>query len=390
MTDIGQSSITVNHPLLALLGDLEPGSPGDCWARIKLHLPASTDLRARSGSFTTPWNAVSPYRQPLPDLATPENRSFKELMDSRAQEIYQSSRSLGKKLMLMWSGGIDSTGMLTALLKHIPTNEQADLITICLTPDSIMENFEFYRRYISGRLPIIHKINVDISDDFFRNTIITSGDTADHLFFFGGLAFRERFGTDIWTKPWRDNLDRLLNPQFENHSYSWKFLYSKVVENMRQSDLPDLNSVGDVFYWLQLNFMWEGTNLRPLHTPSMRKDFRTTIQPKHVHEFLDHIFYSTKDFQRWSFTNRHRQQSIPYANHTFKQELRDYIVEFDGNRSYHQFKQKIVSMSFDQINDVHWNTHLQPVYFDQNWRGYTLEDQGVKDLILQKLKEYQG
>ncbi|MEO1999490.1 MAG: hypothetical protein ABGZ17_29955, partial [Planctomycetaceae bacterium] len=61
-----------------------------------------------------------PYevRQELPDFRTPFAENFESLVNQRAIELFEFAQSTGRPLTVFWSGGIDSTLVLCALLKH--------------------------------------------------------------------------------------------------------------------------------------------------------------------------------------------------------------------------------------------------------------------------------
>ena len=112
---------------------------GQYWLVIGDYVAGLHDVRPRLGTFTNPWSAVSnTIFAPPPIRAV--NDSLNDLLDQRATELLATQR----KLAVMWSGGIDSTCVLVALLKHL---QHQDQLVVYMTDVSIAENPEFYKKF---------------------------------------------------------------------------------------------------------------------------------------------------------------------------------------------------------------------------------------------------
>ena len=387
MTNISTSTMCSLYPL-QLITDLEPNSPGWCWSKLKYHVMGLTDLRCRSGEFTTPWNATSPYRQILPDLTIPETRTLADLIDSRANEIYNNAQKLNKKIMIMWSGGIDSTTVIISLLKAIPANQHKDILSICMTSDSLIENFFFYKNFISpSKIPIVHKLSVDFSDTFLNDYILLHGDPADALFGSGSIKFRPLLEDEKYLLPYKDNM-RLIYSLGNLSPNSWNFLVDKITLNLEQTNLDQIVTIADWFWWQYINFKWEGSLWRPFHGAGLRKDHTSSISKDNTITYLENTFFNTESFQRWSYTNIHNFYPGGIVGH--KQEIKNYIFEFDRNSVYRKHKTKSASLPIDLINDVEDILWERPVYYDENWTGHTLQDPEVYSSILTQLQDYKG
>ena len=74
-------------------------------------------------------NKYSPFcvSERADEIPTPfaEKVPFADLMDVRAQEIIANK----ERIAVSWSGGVDSTGIVTAILKNLPENER-DRLTV--------------------------------------------------------------------------------------------------------------------------------------------------------------------------------------------------------------------------------------------------------------------
>ena len=79
---------------------------GKCWRGTINHIIGAHDLRARLGTFSTPWRAPSNPMYAAPEFRVNSN-TLSELLDQRAMQLLEISRSQQKKVMVLWSGGID-------------------------------------------------------------------------------------------------------------------------------------------------------------------------------------------------------------------------------------------------------------------------------------------
>jgi hypothetical protein len=386
---ITNSTMCSIFPLAVFLDKVPTNSYANYW--INMHpnfVVGLTDLRARFGTFTTPWNAVSPFRSPLPDLTIPESRSLAELMDLRGYEIYKESVRTNKKIMIMWSGGIDSTSVIVSILKAVPFNEQADRLVICLSPDSVLENLYFYKKFISEKIPTVHRLSIDLSNSLLEQYIILNGDPGDALFGPSSGKYQQLIANNEHRLPIKSNRDKLYaclnNNLYSNDIGTW--LVDKIIDNIEESKL-DL-CLSDWFWWQYINFKWEGSLWRPFHGTSLRKDHKQPIKPKNSLDYLNTVFFNTDYFQRWSYTNL--PNLFPKGIESHKWEIKEYIYNFDGNINYQKNKIKITSMPLHLINGLEKNYWASPVYHDENWIGYNLKDPGVYDTCLELLKQYNG
>ena len=119
------------------------------------------------------------------ELITPlgclcEAKSIEQLFYERAQYIINQARD--RKIVISWSGGIDSTAVLTEFLKIAPKSQ----IVVMLNEWSIKEYPLFYKNYIENQLEIIpmNNYNDDTVKDIItrQDSIIVTGQSLDQIF----------------------------------------------------------------------------------------------------------------------------------------------------------------------------------------------------------------
>ena len=114
------------------------------------------DLVDRTNTFNWPYNfsTIRPW-------ATPNDKISLEDFFKQRVEFYTNSNSVCN---ICWSGGIDSSAMLSAFLQH---TENFDQLRILYSPYSVYEN-ETYYQFLQSKFPQVEM--VDISGDVYLNT----------------------------------------------------------------------------------------------------------------------------------------------------------------------------------------------------------------------------
>jgi hypothetical protein len=313
-------------------------------------------------------------------------------MDLRAEEIYQQAQRTNKKIMILWSGGIDSTSLLVAMLKIVPATEQRQRLIVCLNSDSVVENLVFYKKFISNQLPVLNSKLVELDNNFLNQHIVLHGDPADALFGPSASKYVHLISKQTHLQPWKNHVDLLYQcfnafPEIF-HESTGRWLVDKIINNLEETQPEQVITIADWFWWLYVNFKWEGSLWRPFHSTLIRKNQNVAISEQHSRDYLDTVFFNAEYFQRWSYTNL--QNLFPNGLASHKHEIKKYIFEFDKNACYQQNKRKTFSISVDLINGSTNDDSIRPVYYDQNWIGYTLLDAGVEEEILELLHNYKG
>lgn len=393
MIDFSTSTLCSFYPLKSIEDYFDQNSPARHWINIKFSgiILGLADLRARQGFFSTPWNAVSIYQSPMPDLSIANNEHLHNLMDSRAQEIYKQSLESNKKIVILWSGGIDSTSVLVSMLKNIPYYEQAERLIVCLSPDSIIENFLFYKKFISNRIPTVHKFKININNDFLKKHIVLSGEPGDALFGPSIGKYQHLINEKYHDLNYKDHRNLLLEcvNLFGHTSFkkTGEWLIDKINYNLEETLQPGIVTIADWFWWQYINFKWEGSVWKPIHS-TFRHEYNLPIDQVQANEYLNNTFFNTVEFQRWSFTNKHN--FFPTGASSHKHQIKKYIFEFDKNESYYKYKVQTASISSDIVNGTQHHLLNRPVMYDQDWVGYTLQNSEVKNTVINLLHQYQG
>ncbi len=361
---------------------------GKLWTLLASHLVGTTDLRARSGKWTTPWDAPSDSRFAPPKLEYISD-DLASLHDRRALELFAHAKQTNKKIMVLWSGGIDSTAVLSSFIKNIPQNELKDYLAVTLSTVSIFENFGFYSKFISNKLECHSYSSIEVDNEFLRKYILIHGDPGDCLYgpsvglymsYIQDGRCRESYKKHIKDFPKLFTLPE--NSRFHNKDFG-DWYVNKITDNLLDVNPDNVESVGDWFWWTYFNFKWEFSIQRPFYFN--RKDLGSPLDLDLVDDYIENSFYNTDKFQLWSYSNL--KNLIVKDRSTHKLAAKQYIFELDKNQAYFENKIKIAGAPAN----IAWRmVRYLPMYYDKDWRGHWWYEPGVTEECLEKLNSFQG
>jgi hypothetical protein len=259
-----------------------------------------TPISDRTGILANDRDIITP----IPDVASTD--TFSNLVDAKATDIL----SQGKKIKVMYSGGLDSTLVLCSLYKN--KTENSPEIEVLLTQNSINENPNFFENYITNYRKYegemdgssYSKFMVNNDDDF----IIVTGEIGDQL-----------FGSSLIL----NDLDHASQP------VDWE-KYSGLNALCAVCPMPVLTNA-DLLWWVNFTLKYQWVQLRIYK--NMAIDFN-----KYVH------FFDTTEFQRWSMQTSMTEKIPDFSPTKYKQDIRGYILDFTGDRDYCQNKTKVPSL----------------------------------------------
>lgn len=215
--------------------------------------------------------------------------------------------STGQRLNLFWSGGIDSTAVVTAFMKNCSNKHQ---LRIVYSPDSIKENPHFFLLLQQTEVELL-----DNSGEMYMSTldgINVTGDVADEITASLDESFHARLGHSGLMASWKPLFyEYLQNPEFIDFCEHWFSL----------SGL-EIKTVLDARWWF-----YAASKIQMYEANSA------------IAGGTNVSFFNTVEFEHYMAQNINKLIS-PDGYHTYKQEFKDYIFEFDNNARYHRNKIK--------------------------------------------------
>ena len=220
----------------------------------------------RSGYIKPPYNFSVCERNKLPNLNDPVINFF-DCVDKRIEHIYNLHKHNNKKLVLAYSGGIDSTTILAGLVKHIPMNILKDILIVAASPESILENSELYDKYILSNFELASAHNII---DSKYNILLGDPGTGN-------------FRGDYKLK----NFNKIKHYVIQKSSKYYGL---------------NLTSFEEYNWWFFFNYKWQ--------TIDPRWVFRSKPLPKEFwfNQFV--VFFNTPYFQSWSIHEGRHQKSV--------------------------------------------------------------------------------
>lgn len=254
--------------------------------------------------------------------------SFANICGEVAADIVARARAEDRPIRVLWSGGIDSTVALIALLRALPEEEHYRIEPL-LNMVSVNEYPLFFRRYILHKLPFKHCLP-PITNHFGDKELLVTGEHGDQLF--GSDKLLPLIKNGLSEEPWEQVLPLHL---FE------KFGKTKKVDRLIHYLKPQIgaapqpiNTTFELFWWLNYSIKWQQVSLRlPVFS------FRTDV--KKVFDRTHHFFRDVR-FQQWSIAN-HPDRSCSLLS-DYKMVAKEYIHAFTGDDDYLNTKTKEPSL----------------------------------------------
>lgn len=281
-------------------------------------------------------NAHSPYR--LSDKADAIPVKFDAYMplsvilDSVAKKIIANK----ERITVSWSGGVDSTAVIVALLRNLKDDERSRLTVVCTT-SSCEEAPNFYLMMRDMGLNVIVTEDLMGALRVVEADAITSGWCADQL-----------FGSDI----------HLSHPGC--YGMNWLDALSIIWQRSRGSMLgvSSLSALEDIyqgyanhlglklekfceFAWL-FNFGCKFSYIQNVIKSQLAG---------HKNQGKSIGFFDDELFQRWSITNFENIRSVDIYQRSqyYKHSLKLYIYEFTNDEEYYRKKTKKNSWGMSHI-----------------------------------------
>lgn len=297
----------------------------------------------RSGTLKT--QGLKTIGPAIPD-ATGFNKNLEDCMLEKAQRIWDT----GRNLKVYWSGGIDSTGALTALIRTAK-NDDLDRLIVCMDnkstdlskgkPFSSLTEYQlFFDKFIDGKLNVeLMNLFENYKEDFYDNgtdttTILVGGvnrhiakSVEDNYLCITGELGDQMFGSDAFAND--PDLINMTSKEFLKRPIYKKHLSD--IEKLNKACPIDTNKLTDMLWWWNFSTKWCEIRFRA---------FDCIGENYHWNNIVN--FYDTEDFQKWSISNPDKK--IKKTPASYKWPLKDFIYDYTKDADYRDNKLKIGSL----------------------------------------------
>ena len=326
----------------------------------------------RTGTLPTAGLKTSPAT-PIPQIPNNFSKSVEEICDEEALRLWET----GKRIDVFWSGGIDSTAVLVAFLRTMPTDGVGRIKVVC-DELSYKEYPLFFEKFILNKLsyyindmshlPSWEKLfqneyNALYTHNFYNwisnyinlapdDTLFVGGQCADMIWRcqYGIPGFLKSHSSNRWRQFPRQGLGHFQCIEFdtkpEDYLSNDKFKpFIDEIETFNKACPIPIKNVNDMLWWWQFNLGWTHSQLETM------TNVRYSSQVKRMR-----AFFNTDDFQLWGLLN-------PDKRGYKKKCLRDYIYSFAKDEEYRDIKEKEGSLSIRLGNVLGIDNLNNPIYF---------------------------
>jgi len=318
----------------------------------------------RSGTLAFPIKTKSLFPLPHPRCFA---LSYADVCHLRARELHKRAGRLDVPLYVFWSGGVDSTCLLVALIAHANASER-DRIVVLLSEASIGEYPAFYRQHIRGQLKCApaalgaHLLG--------GKNLIVNGEHNDQLFGSDIIAaVIDRFGFERLAQRYDRNLFGAFFAEKLKGDYAGAKHFVKLFERLKAAAPLELVSNYDLLWWINFALKWQTVYARMLAWTGNAKLDNTYLETYYA------PFYNTENFQLWSMNNLDRRIKDNWGS--YKWPAKELIYEFTKDADYRDNKRKRNSLACLTARrapvaciDANWTTHetidIEQVYAAEN------------------------
>jgi hypothetical protein len=265
----------------------------------------------------------------VPDFSVRKKLDFTAVTDSRALDLLAKSKSY-KNIFLFYSGGIDSTMILCAMLKNWSKDDLAK-VTIVMNQHSIDENKNMFDNYISGQFFIVN------TNEYFTESKINN----DNLYITGSLGcplmadesntnrYNELY-PNSYKRSWTSNVDTLIK-YFAIHSDSAtaQHIIDTVIKSLAKCQF-EVETVYEFFWWINFNWGWDIDIYQSLWYWQLSEDTDTKkfIEDNHF------IWLNTGDYQDWAINTMGTSLMVGDNIQMSKYSMKKYIYDFNQDLDY--------------------------------------------------------
>lgn len=281
-------------------------------------------------SRTSRWGLTTMPQDRFPDLDQSYRYDFAETTDRRSLELAHKVSEHDLPVVVYWSGGIDSTVVLTALIKNWP-RALRDRIIVLMNHSSIFENPWFYDKIIRAN-GMVTTANIDRWQPY----VLVTGNPADSLWIQSDIVEMEAVwpGSSQWSvDTHKDILIKWIAHKSSLDLALW--FYDLVVDGAKQAGIV-LYTMEDFYWWWNFNFGYTGQIYKYL---GKYQHFGSVIDLAQWNQ--QHLgWYHTRDYQLWSANNRSNGVKINGTVRSYKWPAKCYIYDLDRNSWYRDYKTK--------------------------------------------------
>lgn len=291
-------------------------------------------LNDRTGTLKIPGRVEIFNNSPIPEKPT-SVPNFSGASYNRIDECLAQFEASGKKrLVVFYSGGIDSTLIVSLLISHPDWNKLKEVVWLAINEDSQIENPDFFHEIVLpmfGTKLLASNQFYDIIND--RDNLCITGECADNLF--GSLTLKGYMDNtgdfDAIHGDWRKESLPWLLDKGTTHREEREDMLLKLVD----ASPVAIETNHDFLWWLNFAMKWQAVKYRmSMHSP-------TAQQAEYMAGNVINFFDSTQ-YQQWALYTK--EPKVGGKWNSYKLPAKNLINEIWPNEKYLKYKTKWPSL----------------------------------------------
>jgi len=301
-----------------------------------------------------------PTLNKLPDLKIRINDSLSAITDRRSLALLEQSKDFNR-IKLFWSGGIDSTLILAAILKNWNTRD-LEKLTVVGNNNTSKENRFMFENFIKDKIETENFDNyVTNQIPFSDDVLYVTGDGGDPIGSGPGICEFDEMYPNIFLQSWKEHRNKIIeyfstkteirfgmpHHMFDREDNARKS-FQWIADSIEFHDI-EVRSIYDFLWWMNFNFgfnidisyqLW--AYFRIPHNVSI-----DLLWNNNMFSWFEHM-----DYQYWSLSTIGSDEKITNDILMNKNAFKKYIFDFDKNEDYYRNKRKESSLpkNFDIFN----------------------------------------
>lgn len=272
------------------------------WKKLYKAINANISFIDRTDYIKLPIKTTTPSTLRLPKFNPLFNLSYTDCCQQQVQTLLKKQEQLDKPIRIMYSGGIDSSMVLTSFINELGVDECSNRLEIVMSTVSIDENPAMWEKVLRrSKIKLINSLEFDqsVSPEY----LLVAGEFNDQLF---GSAM---------IKPllkWK-SAEELLKPRSLDiliDYFLWIGLeraaaehWGNLLHGLAENAENEIYSTWDVFWWLNFTCKWSSVYFRFLMFNPQQSISKDYLENHYVQ------FFGTEEFQQWSMndtSHKHR------------------------------------------------------------------------------------
>jgi hypothetical protein len=266
-------------------------------------------------------------------------KTIEELCYDSAKKIVDNAT--WRKIVVTWSGGIDSTLVLSEILKIAPKKQ----VVVMMDENSIKEYPDYYKKYIEGQLET-RKMNFYTDEplrECLRDGVIVTGDLMDQL-----------FGEDVLSVIPEYRLRQTIPEFLQGLNPYTQEMYTKLIDACPRP----LESLKDFIWWMDYALQYQLISL---------------IWSLEIEQIVPDLnlfhFPMTEDWNNYAVSTPAEIKWPGYDYRNYKQVLKDQLFTFTKDEYY--TREKIKVPSYRRYRTDEQRERKKAIWINTDWkRGY--------------------